>query len=417
MHSTFSPPLFFAALLLLSTYGCASSNETLEKTAVFNASNPLAIARNDEKTLIPLALINLVDKPQNTNTFITHIDGSPTPSQLVDTDADGVVDALMVTTDYAPNAKVRIQVSTLAGGTLNPQYPPLTQAEMGVRIGGKNVDGVWQGGSYQQVSALTNPASHTIGDKLYKYEGFGWESNLMAYRFYFDDRGLIDIFGKRTPDLVLHNVGLDGGDYHAMSDWGMDVLKVGPSLGLAGVAAWHNGAIHPIHNIKELSVSLESGPLQSHAVVKQAGWEVAGKLVDMQRRYSINAHSHLTRVQALTNKDIPQLAVGIVKHDVETISYTDKESEWLYLATFGIQSLADDELGMAVFFRSSDLHNITDDNLNELAILNAGNNVEYYFAARWAGEANPVKTKQQFVDYLEQARKTLNNPIQVTKTK
>lgn len=410
------PNFVTAALLSLSAYGCAATPAALEQTITLDAHNPLAVSRKGEQTLIPLALLNLADDTNN-STYVAQINGSFAPSQLVDTDADGQQDSLLLITDYAPNAKVRIHVSTLKGGKLNPQYTPLTQAEMGVRVGGKKVGETWQGGEYQQVNELTNPANHTIGDKLYKYEGFGWESDLMAYRFYFDERGLIDIFGKRTPDLVLHEVGLDGGDYHAMSDWGMDVLKVGPSLGLAGVAAWQNEAIQPIQNVDSLSVKLQSGPLHSHATVEQTGWKLGEKVIDLRRRYSINAHSHLTYVQAFTNQEIPQLAVGIVKHNVEKLSYLNKQSEWLYLATFGEQSLADDQLGMAIFFRASDLHKVTEDKLNELAVLNAGKNLDFYFAARWAGEASPITSKQQFLGYLETTRQALNNPIKVTRAK
>ena len=38
---------------------------------------------------------------------------------------------------------------------------------------------------------MTLPPEHKIGDKLFKYEGFGWESDRIAYRFYFDQRGLV----------------------------------------------------------------------------------------------------------------------------------------------------------------------------------------------------------------------------------
>ena len=50
----------------------------------------------------------------------------------------------------------------------------------------------------------------------------------------------MDIFGKIIPDMVLSQVGVDGYEsYHEMSDWGMDILKVGKSLGLGSIAFWN----------------------------------------------------------------------------------------------------------------------------------------------------------------------------------
>lgn len=50
-------------------------------------------------------------------------------------------------------------------------------------------------------------------------------------------------------------------------------------------------------------------------------------------------------------------------------------------------------------------------------MLNASKNLDFYFATRWAGEASPITTKQQFLDYLETTRQALNNPIKVTRAK
>lgn len=408
--------LMFSALTAFSFCACAS-HSTFETTIHIEATNPLAVDRPAAETLIPLSLLepNALQQP---GSYATYIDKHPVANQIVDTNNDGTQDSLLLILDYPANSALSIAVTRLNKGQLAPSHPPLTQAEMAIRIGGtKNNKGVWQGGHYEQVRQLELPEEHSIGDKLIKYEGFGWESDLMAYRFYFDERGLIDIFGKRTPDLVLHNVGLDGDDYHAMDDWGMDILKVGPSLGLGAVAAWKDDSLQPPANLNAMSVQLQSGALQSEAKLTQQGWPLNGKPLDLSRRFSINAHSHLTQVQVSATQPIPILATGIVKHDVETIKASESaEGEWLYIATFGQQSLANDALGMALFFKKSDLVKTTEDKLNELALLKMEKDLTYYFAARWAGESNPVSTKEQFIRYLETTRNNLNHPIQIKKS-
>lgn len=416
MNSKVTQLLTMAGLTALAPLSFASeAAPSIEHTSVFTASNPSANARLGAQTLIPAHLI-AGQKDFGDNVYV-EIDGKPTASQMIDTDGDKTHDALLVVADYPAKTTKNITVTTLKGGTFTIQHPPLTQTDMGVRVGGTFNKGRWKGGSYQPVSQLTNPAGHTIGDKLYRYEGFGWESDKIGYRFYFDDRGLVDIFSKSQPELVLHNVGHDGDNYHALNDWGMDTLKVGPSLGLAGIAAWQDDAITPIKNIKTLSVKLSDGPLQSTATVNQEGWKVKGKKVDVERQFSIRAHSHLTHTKVSTSTKMKTLAIGVVKHGVDTITSTQADSEWSYLATFGDQSFIKDKLGMVVFFKTKDLVKLTEDTLNELAIVKMGKQLEFYFGSRWEKEASPVTTKQQFVEYLEATRKALNNPIKVTKVK
>ena len=54
-----------------------------------------------------------------------------------------------------------------------------------------------------------------------KYEGPGWESDKVAFRFYLDWRNGIDVFGKKTPGIVLPFVGMEDYEkYHALGRLG-----------------------------------------------------------------------------------------------------------------------------------------------------------------------------------------------------
>ena len=391
------------------------SDNAVTRSLWLEAHNPLATGGTKAPTLIPLHLLEplLGDKPNTP--LLTEIDQQAVANQLLDTDHNGAPDTLLVIADYRANASIRIHISRPIHGQLALQYPSLTQAEMGLRLGGKaNAEGVYSGGNYYPVQQMTLPPEHKIGDKLFKYEGFGWESDRIAYRFYFDQRGLVDIFGKRIPDLVLARVGLDKGDYHTLSDWGMDVLKVGPSLGLGGVAAWRDGKVqHPAPATQQ--VQLNSGPLASSAHLTQAGWKLGKDTGTLTRNFSIQAHSYLTHTQVTSSKPIKELAIGIVKHNVSKLEYLKPDSEWNYLATFGKQSLANDGLGMMLFFRHKELQQTTRDEFNELIILKMNKTQDYYFGARWEGEAPSALTSSDFSAFLEQTRAELNNPIRVSR--
>ncbi len=59
---------------------------------------------------------------------------------------------------------------------------------------------------------LRVPPEHKDHSWFIRYEGPEWESDKVGYRFYLDQRNVIDVFGIFTSDVVLHNAGLDGFD-------------------------------------------------------------------------------------------------------------------------------------------------------------------------------------------------------------
>ncbi|WP_299597353.1 DUF4861 family protein [uncultured Microbulbifer sp.] len=272
-------------------------------------------------------------------------------------------------------------------------------AELAVRRGGvPGDDGKLQGGEYVPVEFMQLPEDHQIGNRLFKYEGPGWESEKVAYRLYFDERAAIDIFGKTKPQLVLPEVGQDGTDYHALSDWGMDVLKVGPSLGIGGVGVWHQGKLEGVRQFTGASVNVSNETEASAVRVQYTGWKSGGGERNLEMTLRIEPGSRLTQVHTKTEIPAESWATGIVRHGLEPLVSAKDGGEWGYLATWGPQSLADDNLGMAIFFRNADLQQITDDEYNHLVLLKGGTEAQYQFAAVWRDE--DVQNRAQFVEYL-----------------
>ncbi|WP_051687222.1 DUF4861 family protein [Microbulbifer sp. HZ11] len=281
-------------------------------------------------------------------------------------------------------------------------------AELAVRRGGvAGEDGRLQGGEYVPVDYMQLPDDHQIGNRLFKYEGPGWESEQVAYRLYFDERAAIDIFGKTQPQLVLPQVGQDGTDYHALADWGMDVLKVGPSLGLGGVGVWHQGKLDGVRDFAGASVKIFNETEVSGVRVRYAGWQSAGTERDLEMTLRIEPGSRLTQVHARADAPAETWATGIVRHGLEPLLSEPGSGEWGYLATWGKQSLADDNLGMAIFFRNEDLQQITDDEYNHLVLLNGGSEARYQFAAVWRDD--DVQNRAQFVEYLKTTAQALES--------
>lgn len=281
-----------------------------------------------------------------------------------------------------------------------------TYAELAVRQGGvPGEDGKLQGGEYVPVDFMQLPPEHQIGNRLFKYEGPGWESEQVAYRLYFDERAAIDIFGKTKPQLVLPRVGQDGTDYHTLSDWGMDVLKVGQSLGIGGIGLWHQGKLAGVHEFEGASVAVFNDADASGVRLHYSGWMAADGKRDLDMSLRIAPGSRLTQVLVESETPVETWATGIVRHDLEPLVSPHENQEWGYLATWGEQSLANDNLGMAIFFRHADLQQIIDDTHNHLVLLKGGNRARYQFAAVWRDAE--IQNREQFIAYLDETAAAL----------
>ncbi len=107
---------------------------------------------------------------------------------------------------------------TLVFGGCQNQDVKKTQAFLGLKEGGKWVwvtkdsgkqQYEYQGGEFKPVTELKVDEKHTDHSFDIQFEGPGWESDKIAYRLYLDWRNAIDIFGKKTSEPVLQNVGLE----------------------------------------------------------------------------------------------------------------------------------------------------------------------------------------------------------------
>ena len=133
----------------------------------------------------------------------------------------------------------------------------------------------------------------------------------------------------------------------------MDILQVGSSLGIGSIAYWTDQKATRVEKTDSILCEImENGNVRSQIQTKYFGWQIADKKIDLQSTLTIKAGSRMTRQDISISESLPNLCTGIVKHpEGKMMSYTPEEpSGWCYLATYGKQSLAEDNLGMAIFF-------------------------------------------------------------------
>ncbi|MCB0570499.1 MAG: DUF4861 domain-containing protein [Phaeodactylibacter sp.] len=337
--------------------------------------------------------------------------GIPIPFQIIKPD-DGPVVAVF-TINLGPNETKTIWVEPLAEGQVVPEFKKRTQAELSYKVGGHWEDREYKDGSFQNTDYLRVPPEHTDHSWFIRYEGPGWESDKVGYRFYLDWRNATDIFGKKTGEMVLQDVGQDGFDsYHEPSGWGQDILKVGESLGIGSLAFWDGEKAARVAQTDSIICSIPvNGPVLSEVKTLYYGWDTGSQKTDVTSRLSIAAGSRLTRHDVMMSNPLPNLCTGIVRLEETTLLHDDGGKEWGYLATWGKQSLAGDNLGMAVLFRTGQLIQTTEDEHSHVAVLRPdGNTLTYYFLAAWEQEPGGISSEEAFVDYLNKEISALSTP-------
>jgi hypothetical protein len=349
--------------------GVAGDHPEALKIEVENSSN---LWRKDAVVFLPVEKIKAKHPHFNANAFVIFHEQQGLASQANDLSGDGNVDQIVCLADFAPNETNALSVRYATSGALLREYPKRTQAELSHKFGGKFVNRKYEGGAFQNVQYLRVPPEHTDHSFYICYEGPGWESDKVGYRFYLDWRNASDIFGKKMPEMVLQNAGQDGFDsYHEMVDWGMDILKVGESLGMGPLAVWRDGKANRVSQTDRVTCAIvASGAVRSQIQTKYFGWKIGGGSYDVVSNLPITAGSRLTKheIEILGNPE--NLCTAIVKlENSALLSPPETNTGWTYLATYGKQSLANDHLGMAVLYRKNDLIGVTGDQHSHVVVL------------------------------------------------
>ena len=297
-------------------------------------------------------------------------------------------------------------------------YPKRTYAEIVRKEGGVFVNRKYQGGEWVKTNFIRVPDEHTDHSFDIKYEGPGWESDKVGYRFYLDWRNATDLFGKVTSAMVLDKVGVDGFDsYHELSSWGMDVLKVGPSLGIGSIAYWDGEKANRVAKTDSVvSRIIDDGIIQSKIETIYYGWEIGGSKHHLKSVITIDAGSRTSKQELLIDGELQNLCTGIIKDSkAELLLSGNDNADWGFVATWGPQSLNKDNLGLAVLYRKADLIKKVEDKDNHVVVLKpTKGQVQYYFLCAWELEKDGIKTKSDFLNYLSILQKQLSEPVTAT---
>jgi hypothetical protein len=347
--------------------------------------------------------------------LIKNPSGDIVPIQFDDMDGDGNWDEVVFQYSFEKNDSVHFIIETIDSTAL-PQFEQKTDAYLGYSPD--------RNGTFNGVRKHSRPSDHKAKSTpyLYQYEGPGWESELVAFRLYFDERNGKDIFGKTKKQLHITQMGL-GEDYHKLQDWGMDILKVGNSLGAGGIAILKNDSLYRLGETDQASFKIISkGAVRSILQLTYEGWHVDGQSYSLTETISIwaGSRSYQSSLQLSPENDTDTLVTGIVDLKGASLKKMEqKNSQILY--TYGQQSENNDALGLGLIIPQRNYVQFDEAPTkgagvthSYLAYLKADNKqYNYQFFAGWQGENEKYKNQEAFEQDLKSEAISNNTQVQI----
>ncbi len=391
--------------LFLSTVFLFSCSQSNEQKIVVSSQNDL---------LFKEIIVEKADMQVMNDQYPVIIDnnGKEVPSQLEDSDGDSVWDILVFQASLSANTSKEY---TIKWHDSAPSYDKKTQVYLGYS---ENRDD-----TFVSIDEHQRPKDHVAMSTpyLYQYEGPGWESNLVGFRTYFDSRNGKDIWGKTTEELVLHKIGL-GEDYHAMQDWGMDILKVGNSLGSGALAIKKSDSLIRLGDTEYAYFKKRAeGPVRSVFTLTYKGWDVLGTSYEIEEKVTIYANKRWFSSEVTLSRPQDTVVTGIVNLKDAKVAFSN-EPDGKLLYSYGEQSENSDFLGMALIIPSANFIMVDKAPVEGGGIVNtelvylkpSEDTYSYYFYVGWEKESDKFSSESGFGEELKNAASQIFADVKVT---
>lgn len=399
------PRNFFVYLLTgILAISCSSAPEVR-----LQVTNPMNQMRSDAIILLSRGEISRwLDIPGDLLPVLTDLQGDYIPSQADDLDGDGQWDELFALNTMESKASQTIVIKFV----LPEEYPVFTD-RTNLHLGDA-------ANNYQKLSSaqrLAGVSYHNysgITEAAFQMEGVAWENDRVGFRNYMDQRNGMDIFGKTTTAMVMDGVGKKGEpSYHEPGEWGMDVLKVGTSLGAGAIAYMYKDSLYRVGDNGSGSYDLVfSGPLRSRFNLSYSDWSMEDHNLNVVHQIDIIGGRRCYQSNVIYEGMEASMALvpGIVNMKSTDLHTRKLNDQYTALITFDHQSEDGSLLAMALVLANPYLK-AQGETRNEgegiihtyYAMLDAspGEPIPYRFYALWEHEDARWNSIEAITDYLK----------------
>lgn len=295
--------MIFAIAAMMAVGSVAANAET--KTLTLSLENTLKSGRKD----VPVVL-KLNDIPFNVADAVVKDGAKEIPSQIDDLNRDLRNDELVFVADFAGKEKKTVTVTLYSEKQQERNYPRRTYGDMIMCDSKTKKKNEFR--SY--IHALSAPEDVDAFHLLH-HHGADFESELAAYRVYFDQRQTYDLYGKKNKQLELESSQFYPTDEQLAAGYGDDVLWAGQTVGLGALRGWNGTAPTMVSPVKSRGQRMvASGPVRTIVELTVEGWELNGETFNMRQNVIIYAGHRDCEVHAWLDTPAPkaQFATGVI---------------------------------------------------------------------------------------------------------
>lgn len=404
--------IHYYSLLLLSIL-CMSSCDPVRELPII-LTNPLDTSWENAQILIPRKFLEKrLGTVEPENRLIVRKGGQQIPSQMDDLDMDGKWDELALVMNFESRESIEVEIAVRPTAE-RESYPPSTHLHLG-----KN-----RGGTYETISSADRLSSTDTEAALaaFQFEGPGWENEMVGFRNYLDSRNGIDIFGKLTEEMVLEQVGATL-RYDSLQNWGMDILKVGNSLGAGAIALQKNDQLYRVSAEKSHATLLASGPVRAILELSFSGMQVEETVYALTHQIQIwkGQPGYTAKVKIAPYVNDVYLVAGIVNMD-STSLHLGATEQAIYGYTHAPQTINREMLGMGILTAEPDFKTtLTTKDEGEGIIQTHGmvlflkeeEATSYHFLTAWEKRDSLFAEQEVFHTLLKKEAEKVNTLIEV----
>jgi len=404
---------FSAICLALLAGGLSASAQGQEKKIEVIVENPWNAEKVDEPVVIDLSSLGAGFTVKSATVF----DGTnEIPSQLDDMNGDTRADELAFVINLPASGKKTLNV-TLSSLKSDKTYPARVYAEMLFRTSKKN--------KYAKGYAIyADGASDTYN--VQHHHGAAFESELVAYRIYFNEKQTTDLYGKFHKGLELEESQFYPTDEQLKRGFGDDVIKVNSSCGAGTLRGW-DGTQSTL--IKPVAVRgqriLASGPVRTIVDAEVKGWQYQNKELNMINRYTLYAGHRDAQVDVLFDAPLDKevFCTGVQNITGHADMFSDHNG---LVASWGTDWPVNDTVkykketvGLATYIPKKYVVKETSDKENFLYTISAPgqSSFRYYTSFTSCKETFGYSDKEKWFAYVQEWKKALEQPVKITVVK
>lgn len=395
------------SLLWLAAF-CASAQEDL--TITVELKNTWDKTRQDAPAVIRLADLQAGFPIRSA---VVKDARQEIPSQLDDLDGDLQPDELAFVIDLPARGTRQVTV-TLSTAKTQKAYPPRVFAQMLVRDAKK--------GKHAPVQSITVPGTTNFYNMLYGH-GPMFESELVGYRIYFNEKQTIDPYGKFNKGLELEKSQFYPNDAQLAQGFGDDVLLVGNSCGVGTLKGWDGKkATHVKPIASRTERILASGPVRTVVEVEVKGWAYQGSELSMTQRYLLYAGHRDLRIETTFARPLRNEVFCTGVQDImgnETVAYSDHQGlagswgrHWPVTDTV---KYAKETIGIATYIPRKYVLQEVKDADNYLYTLSAPGQTGFHHYTMFTSrkETFGYPTAEEWFAYMQEWKDELEHPVEI----